>query len=55
MYVQRRPIQSDLGMYAFSVKNFYLLSCEDIKLEVHTHLLMISKKLSITGHNNSKM
>lgn len=30
IYVQRGPIQSGLSMYAFSVKNFYLLSCEDI-------------------------
>lgn len=53
MYVQRRPIQSDLSMYAFSVNFFYLLSCEDIKLEVHTHLLMISKKISITQKCNN--
>lgn len=30
IYVQRGPIQSGLSMYAVSVKNFYLLSCEDI-------------------------
>lgn len=30
IYVQRGPIQSGLSMYAFSVKIFYLLSCEDI-------------------------
>lgn len=30
IYVQRGPIQSGLSMYAFSVKFFYLLSCEDI-------------------------
>lgn len=30
IYVQRGPIQSGFSMYAVSVKNFYLLSCEDI-------------------------
>lgn len=46
--------KSGLSMYAFSVKNFYLQSCKDIlTLEVHTHLLIISKKISITQKCNN--
>lgn len=54
IYIQRGPIQSGLSMYTFSVKKFYLLSCKDIlTLEVHTHLLIISKKISITQKCNN--